>query len=482
MKSSVLAVGSAFLALVCFGKSASADALIDAYKKEFAFLEAEKGALKKRISEIDKESAGKVAAAEAEVDRLEQQILAARAKADSIEEELIDVQEQSNSADERSDLLAETIDRAFETLARNGMDVPKSAADSTADQAEQIETIFALSGKLLAKYGAVTSDKGVFFDAGGTQRKGTVVRVGKVAAYGISEEASGALAPAGAGRLKIWQEDAASSAEAVKAGKPLPYLSFFLFESLEKGVEEKKAKTPVEVIRSGGIIAWVIVWLGFAGVAMVLLRVFILIRVSGRTEHIVKRVREAVTQGKIGDAAQACSRSAGSAARVLSAVVNNLDRSREHLEDIVSEAVLHEAPRIERFGSTITVTAAVAPLLGLLGTVTGMISTFDIITEYGTGDPKMLSGGISEALVTTELGLIVAIPMLLVGTLLNGRASSILQSLERAALQVINLAEQPDIKAKREIGGPTQSLKKTEKLVKKKETGPTTEPAMGAAT
>ena len=84
--------------------------------------------------------------------------------------------------------------------------------------------------------------------------------------------------------------------------------------------------------------------------------------------------------------------------------------------------------------------AAVAPLLGLLGTVTGMIATFDIITEFGTGNPKLLSGGISVALVTTELGLIVAIPTLMLGNLLNGWGSRIKEDLDKSALRISNVA------------------------------------------
>ena len=84
------------------------------------------------------------------------------------------------------------------------------------------------------------------------------------------------------------------------------------------------------------------------------------------------------------------------------------------------------------------VIASVAPLLGLLGTVTGMITTFDVITEFGTGDPKLLSGGISIALVTTELGLIVAIPALMLGSLLNAWARNIRRDIEHSALRATN--------------------------------------------
>jgi len=93
---------------------------------------------------------------------------------------------------------------------------------------------------------------------------------------------------------------------------------------------------------------------------------------------------------------------------------------------------------LNRFGSLILVVANVAPLLGLLGTVTGMISTFDIITEFGTGDPKLLSEGISIALVTTEVGLAVAIPTLLFGNILSGWAERIKDDMEKAALRAIN--------------------------------------------
>ena len=102
--------------------------------------------------------------------------------------------------------------------------------------------------------------------------------------------------------------------------------------------------------------------------------------------------------------------------------------------EVATEAILKEQPRIERFGVALVVVAAVAPLLGLLGTVTGMMSTFDVITEHGTGDPRMLSGGISEALITTQLGLIVAIPILLLANGLNAWARTLMGTLERLAL------------------------------------------------
>ena len=113
--------------------------------------------------------------------------------------------------------------------------------------------------------------------------------------------------------------------------------------------------------------------------------------------------------------------------------------SREVLESILQEAVLHELPSLQRGLAVLAVMGAVAPLLGLLGTVTGMIETFRIITVFGTGDPKLMSGGISEALVTTELGLAVAIPIMLLHTLLSRRADHILGDMEKQAVGMTNL-------------------------------------------
>ena len=125
-------------------------------------------------------------------------------------------------------------------------------------------------------------------------------------------------------------------------------------------------------------------------------------------------------------------------ARVLAATLAARDLPRDERADRVDEHILREMGVIDRFGSMIVVIAAVAPLLGLLGTVTGMIATFDAITEFGTGDPKLLSGGISEALITTELGLCVAIPTLLLGNLLAGFGDRLKRRLEEGALQVAN--------------------------------------------
>ena len=94
--------------------------------------------------------------------------------------------------------------------------------------------------------------------------------------------------------------------------------------------------------------------------------------------------------------------------------------------------------QLNAYKSLIQTIAMAAPLAGLLGTVTGMIATFAIITEHGTGDPRMLSGGISEALITTQLGLIVAIPALLIGNILSGWSKALQGRIEQGVLVYVN--------------------------------------------
>ena len=128
----------------------------------------------------------------------------------------------------------------------------------------------------------------------------------------------------------------------------------------------------------------------------------------------------------------------GPHARVLRDVVHALSLPRQAQLDTFNQSFLTESPRLDRFSALILVLAAIAPLLGLLGTVTGMIATFDTITQFGTGNPKLLSGGISEALITTELGLIVAIPSVLFGNLLKGWSESMKDVIEGDCLAAMN--------------------------------------------
>ncbi|MFK7914539.1 MAG: MotA/TolQ/ExbB proton channel family protein, partial [Pseudomonadales bacterium] len=123
--------------------------------------------------------------------------------------------------------------------------------------------------------------------------------------------------------------------------------------------------------------------------------------------------------------------------RVLKIYDDNRNVDVETLELKLGEAILIESPKISSNITLIQVISVVAPLMGLLGTVVGMILTFQAITLFGTGDPKTMAGGISQALVTTVLGLVVAIPMTLLHAIVNSKARSVVHTLEEQSAGII---------------------------------------------
>ena len=122
--------------------------------------------------------------------------------------------------------------------------------------------------------------------------------------------------------------------------------------------------------------------------------------------------------------------------RVLLAVAGATNVQRAEL--LIDESILRELPALQRAHSTVKLLAAVAPLLGLLGTVTGMIETFQSITLVGTSDPKLMAGGISQALITTVMGLCVAIPLLFCHSYISGQSKAILQRIQQQSLLLLS--------------------------------------------
>lgn len=133
----------------------------------------------------------------------------------------------------------------------------------------------------------------------------------------------------------------------------------------------------------------------------------------------------------------------GPAGRMLEEAVQHWREPKEFIEEILYEKMLAIRPGLERGVPFLALTAAAAPLLGLLGTVTGMINTFNVITVFGTGDPKTLAGGISEALITTEFGLIVAIPSLLLHAVLSRKLKGWLGRVEQLGVAFLNALPEP---------------------------------------
>jgi len=178
-----------------------------------------------------------------------------------------------------------------------------------------------------------------------------------------------------------------------------------------------------ERISQGGVIGYIILALGGLGFTYALIRLITLI-LTGSKIHKQMNSPVASDDNPLG--------------RILNATEQNAAQDIETLELVLDEAITREVPALEKGLSLIKLLAAVAPLLGLLGTVTGMIATFQSISLFGTGDPKLMANGISQALVTTMLGLSVAMPLLFIHNLLASRSKTLVQILDEQSAGIMS--------------------------------------------
>jgi biopolymer transport protein ExbB len=180
--------------------------------------------------------------------------------------------------------------------------------------------------------------------------------------------------------------------------------------------------TVFQRVNQGGFVGYVIILIGLFGISLGVIRFLYLRNQAGE-------IKSELSSGKY---------TSNSALGKLQSVFDNFKGSKlEDLEILLEDQLSKLIPPLESGLGTIKLLAAVAPLLGLLGTVIGMIETFQAITLFGTGDPKLMAGGISQALVTTMLGLIMAVPLLFIHNFLDNRSKELVQTLEDQAIGLI---------------------------------------------
>ncbi|WP_022949144.1 MotA/TolQ/ExbB proton channel family protein [Methylohalobius crimeensis] len=179
-----------------------------------------------------------------------------------------------------------------------------------------------------------------------------------------------------------------------------------------------------ERIQQGGLIGYIILALGAVGLLIVAVRLIYLFRAGRQVEKQLSDLENPRADNPLG--------------RILENTLSAKTLDPENLEALLDETILREIPPLERGQPLVKLLTAVTPLLGLLGTVTGMIQTFQAISLFGTGDPKLMAGGISQALVTTMLGLAVAIPLLFLHSLLANRSRTIIQILEEQSAALVS--------------------------------------------
>jgi biopolymer transport protein ExbB len=304
----------------------------------------------------------------------------------------------------------------------------------------ELETLIEFCFRDIAVSGTRNQYTGPVLDRSGETVQAEITRLGHMAAIHRTGDKTGYLTPSPAsGRLMM------------SAAPP-----FLVKRSLDRFLSGDTRVVPIDIsggiavqqlsrqvswmdqLKSGGILVIPILLVGLVALALTLERLVFLGRVRHNTDDLMTRVTDLVARGDFKGALETTlphrNRPTG---RVLMAGLEQKGQADTVIESALSEAILKETPRLERFLTALKVSAAVAPLLGLLGTVTGMINTFQVITTHGTGDPRLMAGGISEAMVTTQVGLAVAIPVMMVAAFLGRRAHFLARDMEEKGLALM---------------------------------------------
>jgi len=262
---------------------------------------------------------------------------------------------------------------------------------------------------------SVTASTAFVLDRTGAQQSMTLIKLGAARALAIhqSSEASGLVNQTKDGKWIIGgAELSPEQFAALKKFTPgregtLP----FDIDGTLSNMPRKNADS-ANWLEQGGTFVWPIILVGLLGLLLLIERVFYLF-VRKQRVSTIGAVERAVHRGDLDQAKAIVEAGATDLDRLLLRGLETVSEPVEVREAALEQVLLSEEPKLERSLTLLAAAAGVAPLLGLLGTVTGMIGTFDVIAQHGTGNPRLLSGGISMALITTQLGLIVAVPLLL---------------------------------------------------------------------
>ena len=192
-----------------------------------------------------------------------------------------------------------------------------------------------------------------------------------------------------------------------------------------------------EIIKAGGPVMWPIIALSITAAAILLERLWSLQDERVIPKELTDKVWKLVASGQLTDKHVAALAQNSALGQILAAGLANRHGGREQIKEAIEDTGRHVVHELERFLNMLGTIAAVSPLLGLLGTVIGIITAFNAITQQGVGDPKMLSGGIGQALIATAAGLIVAIPSLMGYRYLRGKVDGLVIAMEKEALKLV---------------------------------------------
>ena len=194
----------------------------------------------------------------------------------------------------------------------------------------------------------------------------------------------------------------------------------------------------VKLFKDGGVLMYPLVSVAIFALIIIIERLIFFSKNGRKLKKVSLEITENIFQGKKEKALKFCQANSNPMTRVISPLLEKQVKNKKMGEEILEAGLLAEIPRLEKSLATLSVLAAVAPLMGLLGTVVGMITLFDVITLYGTNNPKILAGGISIALVTTQTGLAIAIPIMLIHHGFTRIKANLINSIEKNSIMVLN--------------------------------------------
>ena len=199
-----------------------------------------------------------------------------------------------------------------------------------------------------------------------------------------------------------------------------------------------------ELFLKGGILMYPIAFCSIIAVGIFLERMWVLRRGRVLPRDFLIEVEDLVMRRKRSEAITLCKRNNSSIAHVIRVGIENYGKKRDVIKEKIEEVGRREAASLERYINVIGTIAGISPLLGLLGTVSGMIKSFNIISLQGVADPASLAGGISEALITTAAGLVVAIPTFVIYRYLMNKADSLILEMEENSIKMVDLVKRED--------------------------------------
>ncbi|WP_434049203.1 MotA/TolQ/ExbB proton channel family protein [Marinobacter salarius] len=300
----------------------------------------------------------------------------------------------------------------------------KMGTSSQLASIEEMERLWFELQREMTESGKVARFATTVVDQSGVEQQADVIRVGafnlvsdgKYLRYNHNTDKVAELVRQLSGRLTETTRDLASA----NPGELVPFgIDPSRGTLLEALIKEPNLRERVE---SGGIVGYIIILVGILALLLALERIITLSVTRSKVKSQMKS-SEVKSNNPLG--------------RVLGVHKDNRTMDPDTLELKLAEAIIRERPRLERFIPLLKIIAVATPLMGLLGTVIGMILTFQAITLFGTGDPKLMAGGISQALVTTVLGLLVAIPTVFMHSIASTMAKGVIHTLEEQSAGLI---------------------------------------------